>query len=127
MDKSERTISPQPSEQSTYLRSLTEVTRRFRLWGSSQQKAPAPPAVCLCGEDGQTSGLVYCECSHFAAATEDTETCFADSHAAALKQNVIRIEKATGSIKRYFQLTTVMAAKERANAHAVPRISVKIG
>ena len=46
-----------------------------------------------------------------------TETCLAESHAAAVKHTVIAIEKAMGMIKRYLQLTTVMAAKERANAH----------
>jgi hypothetical protein len=50
------------------------------------------------------------------------ETCFAESHAAAVKQAVITIEKRMGRIKRYLQLTTVIAAKQRANAHAVPRI-----
>jgi hypothetical protein len=54
------------------------------------------------------------------------ETFFAESHAAAVKHNVTTIEKAIGRIKRYFQLTTVMAAKQRANAHAVPRISAKV-
>ena len=54
------------------------------------------------------------------------ETCLAESHAAALKHNVITIEKAMGMIKRYLQLTTVMAAKQRANAHAVPRMSAKV-
>jgi len=54
------------------------------------------------------------------------ETCLADSHAAAAKHNVIAIEKAMGMMKRYLQLTTVMAAKQRANAHAVPRMSAKV-
>ena len=54
------------------------------------------------------------------------ETCFAESHAAAVKHNVITIEKAMGMIKRYLQLTTVMAAKQRANAHAVPRMGAKV-
>ena len=31
-----------------------------------------------------------------------------------------------GKIKRYLQLTTVMAAKQRANAHAVPRMSATV-
>jgi hypothetical protein len=53
--------------------------------------------------------------------------CFAENHAAALKHNVISIEKAIGRIKRYLQLTTVMAAKQRANAHAVPRMSARVG
>ena len=53
-------------------------------------------------------------------------TCFAESHAAAAKQIVITIEKAMGKIKRYLQLTTVMAAKQTANAHRVPRISAKL-
>jgi len=50
---------------------------------------------------------------------------FAESHAAAAKHTVITIEKAMGRIKRYLQLTTVMAAKQRANAHAVPRMAAK--
>jgi hypothetical protein len=54
------------------------------------------------------------------------ETCLAESPAAAVKHNVIKIEKAMGMIKRYLQLTTVMAAKQRANAHAVSRMSAKV-
>ena len=54
------------------------------------------------------------------------ETCLAESHAATVKHNVIRIEKAMGRIKRYFQLTTVMAAKQMANAHAVPLMCANI-
>jgi hypothetical protein len=54
------------------------------------------------------------------------ETCFAESHAAAVKHKVIAIEKAMGKIKRYLQLTTVMAAKQTANAHAGPRMSAKV-
>ena len=53
-------------------------------------------------------------------------TCLAESHAAAVKHNVIRVEKAMGMIKRYLQLTTAMAAKQRANAHAVPRMSANV-
>ena len=53
-------------------------------------------------------------------------TCFAESHAAAAKQIVITIEKAMGRIKRNLQLTIVMTAKHRANAHAVPRKSAKL-
>jgi len=49
----------------------------------------------------------------------------AESHAAAAKHKVITIEKTMGMIKRYLQLTNVMAAKQRANAHAVPRMSAK--
>src|ERR1700676_4041537 len=54
------------------------------------------------------------------------ETRLAESHAAAVKHNVITIEKAMGRINRYLQLTTVIAAKQRANAHAVPRRSAKV-
>jgi hypothetical protein len=49
-----------------------------------------------------------------------------ESHAAAVKHTVITIEKTMGRIKRYLQLTTVMAAKQTANAHAVPRMSAKV-
>jgi len=54
------------------------------------------------------------------------ETCLAESHAAAVKHDVIAIEKTMGKTNRYLQLTTVMAAKHRANAHAVPRMRVKV-
>jgi hypothetical protein len=54
------------------------------------------------------------------------ETCFVESQAAAVKHKVITIEKAMGRIKRNLQLTTVRAAKQRANAHAVPRMSAKV-
>jgi hypothetical protein len=47
---------------------------------------------------------------------------FADIQAAAVKHAVIASENATGMTKRYLQLTTVTAAKDRANAHAVPRM-----
>jgi len=53
-------------------------------------------------------------------------SCFAESQAAAVKLNVIAIEKAMGRMKRYLQLTTVMAAKQRANDHVVPRMSAKV-
>ena len=55
----------------------------------------------------------------------DVETRLVESPAATVKHNVITIEKAMGMIKRYLQLTTAMAAKQRANAHAVPRMSAK--
>ena len=53
------------------------------------------------------------------------ETYLAESHAAAVKHNVITTEKAMGRMKRYLQLNIVMAAKQRAKAHAVPRMSAK--
>src|SRR6266571_1016999 len=49
-----------------------------------------------------------------------------DSNAAAIKHTVITIEKTIGRIKRYLQLTTVMAARQTANAQAVPRMSTKV-
>src|SRR5580698_692076 len=57
---------------------------------------------------------------------EVSETCFAESQAATVKHNVITAEKAIGRMKRYLQLTIVMAAKQSANAHLVPRISAKV-
>jgi len=54
------------------------------------------------------------------------ETCFVESHAAAAKHSVITIEKAMGKMKRYLQLKTVMTAKQRANAQAVPRMSANV-
>lgn len=46
---------------------------------------------------------------------------FTDSHAAAIKHTVIAIENIIGRIKRYLQLTTVIAAKQTTNAHTAPR------
>ena len=53
------------------------------------------------------------------------ETCFAESHAAAVKHNVVTTEKTMGIIKKYLQLKTVMTTKQRANVHAVPRMSAR--
>ena len=51
---------------------------------------------------------------------------FAESQAPAVKQTVITIEKTMGRIKRYLQLTTVMAAKQRASAHTVTRMTANV-
>jgi hypothetical protein len=53
------------------------------------------------------------------------ETCFVESHAAAVKHNVVTVVRNLGRMKKYFQLKTVIPAKHRANAHAVPRMSAK--
>jgi len=55
----------------------------------------------------------------------DAETCFPESHAAAVKHKVIAIDNTMGITKKYLKFKTVMAAKQRANAHAVPRMSAK--
>jgi len=47
------------------------------------------------------------------------ETCLVESHAAAVKHNVITIEKAMGMIKRYLQLTIVMEPNDRAKAQSL--------
>src|SRR5258706_15087902 len=49
----------------------------------------------------------------------------AESHAAAVKHNVTAIETMIGITKKYLQARTVMAAKQRANVHAVPRMRAK--
>jgi hypothetical protein len=48
-----------------------------------------------------------------------------ESHAAAVKHTVITTEKTIGRIKRYLQLTAVMAAKQTARAHTVTRMAAK--
>ena len=73
----------------------------------------------------------------FPAASDSTKTepvafpikvqsVFAETHAAAVKHIVITIEKTMGRIKRYLQLTIVIAAKQAAKAHAVPRMSFRV-
>jgi hypothetical protein len=47
--------------------------------------------------------------------------CLPESHAAAVKHTVIRVEKTTGVVKEYLQLKAVTAAKEMARVHAVWR------
>lgn len=54
------------------------------------------------------------------------KTYFDASHAAETKHSVIAIDKTIGGINRYIQLTTVNAAKQSANAHAMPRMRAKI-
>jgi hypothetical protein len=49
------------------------------------------------------------------------ETCFAESHAAAIKHTVIRVEKTMGVVKAYLQLKAVTATKQVASAHAMLR------
>jgi hypothetical protein len=51
---------------------------------------------------------------------------FAERHAAAVKHTVITMEKAMGKMKRYLKLTTVMAAKQTARAHAVTRMAANV-
>jgi hypothetical protein len=54
------------------------------------------------------------------------ETCFAESHAAAVKHNVIRVEKTMGAVKAYLQLKAVTATKQMASAHAMLRTRAKV-
>src|SRR6266478_1742113 len=63
---------------------------------------------------------------HLSRLNERLQIRFAESHAAAVKHTVITIEKTIGRIKRYLQLTTVMAAKQRARAHTVTRMTAKV-
>ena len=80
----------------------------------------------ICAKQRPGNANVQIESAQLTVRKEGVETCFAESHAAAVKHKVIRIEKAMGRMKRYLQLTTVMAAKQTANAHAVPRMSAKV-
>jgi hypothetical protein len=51
---------------------------------------------------------------------------FAESHAAAIKHTVIRVEKTRGVVKAYLQLKAVTATKEMASAHAMLRTRAKV-
>ena len=51
---------------------------------------------------------------------------FAESHAAAIKQTVIRVEKTMGVVKAYLQLKAVTATKQMASAHAMLRTRAKV-
>src|SRR5436853_6500640 len=54
------------------------------------------------------------------------ETCLAESHAAAVKHNVITIEKTMGMVKAYLQLKAVTATKQMASAHAMLRTRARV-
>jgi hypothetical protein len=54
------------------------------------------------------------------------ENCLAESHAAAARHSVITVEKIRGRTNKYLQLTNVIAEKQRANAHAMPRMLAKV-
>jgi hypothetical protein len=49
-----------------------------------------------------------------------------ENQAAATKHTVIRNVKMMGSMKKYIQLKTMTAAKQRASAHAGPRMSARV-
>jgi|SRR6266851_2596898 len=51
---------------------------------------------------------------------------FAESHAAAVRQTVIRVEKTMGMVKAYLQLKAVIAPKQMASAHAMARTRGKV-
>jgi hypothetical protein len=51
---------------------------------------------------------------------------FAESHAAAIKHTVIRVEKTMGVVKAYLQLNAVTATKQMARAHAMLRTRAKV-
>ena len=51
---------------------------------------------------------------------------FPESHAAAIKHTVIRVEKTMGVVKAYLQLKAVIATKQMASAHAMVRTRAKV-
>ena len=51
---------------------------------------------------------------------------FAESHAAAERHTVIRVEKTMGMVKAYLQLKAVIATKQMASAHAMARTRAKV-
>ena len=76
----------------------------------SALKDPAgPEAVVLWNEMGRLHQLA-----------------FTDSHAAAIKHTVIRVEKTRGVVKAYLQLKAVTATKQIASAHAMLRTPAKV-
>src|ERR1051325_8899891 len=75
---------------------------------------------------GQTGRSPISSQSSGIGADERFQRGLAESHAPATKHTVITIEKRIGKTKRYRQLTTVIAPKERANAHTVTRMTAKV-
>ena len=51
---------------------------------------------------------------------------FAESHAAAVRHTVTRVEKTMGMVKAYLQLKAVIAPKQMASAHAMARTRAKV-
>src|SRR5437016_10723175 len=49
-----------------------------------------------------------------------------DSHAAAIRHTVIRVEKTIGVVKAYLQLKAVTATKQMASAHAMLRTRARV-
>jgi hypothetical protein len=56
----------------------------------------------------------------------EAQLVFAESHAAAIKHTVIRVEKTRGVVKAYLQLKAVIATKQLASAHAILRTRAKV-
>lgn len=51
---------------------------------------------------------------------------YAESHAAAIKHIVIRAEKTMGIVKANLQLKAVIARKQMASVHGIPRMRAKV-
>jgi|SRR5208282_3311709 len=51
---------------------------------------------------------------------------FAESHAAGIKHNVIRVERTMGAVKANLQHKAVIATKQMASAHAMLRTRAKV-
>ena len=56
----------------------------------------------------------------------EAQLVFAESHAAAIKHTVTRVEKTMGVVKAYLQLKAVTATKQMASAHAMLRTRAKV-
>jgi hypothetical protein len=56
----------------------------------------------------------------------DVAVGFAESHAAAIKHTVIRVEKTMGVVKAYLQLKAATATKQMASAPAMLRTRAKV-
>jgi hypothetical protein len=119
--------------------------RHHRMYDCAHPKAPCWQHICLNStKKGSLASNQQCLCSGHSRSEAGADTPrrfevedlrsipprlqigFAESHAAAVKHTVITIEKTIGRIKRYLQLTTVMAAKQRARAHTVTRMTAKV-
>jgi len=58
--------------------------------------------------------------------SKQVQLVFAESHAAAIKHTVIRVEKTMGVVKVYLQLKAVIATKQMVSAHAMLRTRTKV-
>lgn len=89
----------------------------FNVLVPSDGQAGSNPNVRLADDPSKTGPVAF---------PTKAQLVLAESHAAAVKHAVIRVEKTMGAVKAYLQLKAVTNTKQTASAHAMLRTRAKV-